>query len=63
MSANSKHLRLARRALRTYRTHLFDAVGLMSCDEATRERIAATAKLVQRDIDSRPVDWRSKVAA
>jgi len=38
IDANSRHLRLARRALRTAVTHLRDATGLSSMDDATRER-------------------------
>lgn len=36
IEANSRELRLARRALKTARTHLRNAVGLVSMPEGTR---------------------------
>jgi hypothetical protein len=36
INANSRELRLARRALKTARTHLRNAVGLVSMPEGTR---------------------------
>jgi hypothetical protein len=51
IEANSRELRLARRALRTAQTHLRNAVGLVSMPERTANECRADANLLQDWID------------
>lgn len=46
IEANSRHLRLARRALKAAQTHLRNAVGLVSMPDATRSECGADALLL-----------------
>lgn len=50
MSENTRHLRLARRALRAARTHLRDAANRTSMADRTRERVEYAALDLNSDI-------------
>lgn len=51
IEANSRHLRLARRALKAAQTHLRNAVGLVSMPEDARERTRIDAIWLDTYID------------
>ena len=57
VEANSRHLRLARRALRAAVTHLRNARGLTSMPEVTQERV----RLAAIELESVVVPWTERV--
>lgn len=52
MSANSNELRLAMRALKTYRTHLRNAHARMCAPEAVRCAIDVAQRLIGLELDA-----------
>ena len=50
IEANSRHIRLARRALRTAQTHLRNAANRVSMPDDTRADVVAYARLIDTDI-------------